>query len=987
MTETCSDLVSFVDGELDAEHAEAFRAHLRTCDACQTGLVEAMQLSARLSTLEPAPEHTTASEPRLTDAIVDRPHHTAPTPWWGRRLLLWGGGMLAPAALVTYLLMTHTAPPDTAPPDTFADLKTRPYEVRFALAGAAAYRGIAEANLGSDGPTGERISYAALDRLDKRGDKHALAIGRAWNHEKLGDVAQQLAELPQTPPVRSDHAAIELVTTKNENIEPVLAELEALRGDPDVAVARAARWNYAFALSRLGLRLSAAKAFREIADEHEPGWSEEALKRAESQDKAARDVKQPWDRAQQAGQAMTTGGALVPIDLVEKFPGMMRAHFYNAVRTASDRDRVLALGAIADALDRVAGQTVLRGYVRRVAAFDFRRRAPLARAYAQVLAGEALDARVRAELTTDHPSPDVADIVIGAMVQLDVAADHLEAFRELTRQIADPWFEILRAQTEADIDRRNGDWFGAETQLRNAQKQCGPAIHYRCLYLADDLGHLYQDLHRIPDALRVLQDGLRIARSSGEWGRYLALLLRTADAERFNSSIATARAYANELVLMAPSFRRYTAVALSILAEIAIHNLDGRAARGLLEQALHDAEPTLAHANDLADIARLDPQPGDLGRLQDWLTSLRQGEKLTHAERIYTHEIEGRLLVDSDRAAGTAALERAIAAADAARNDPVAQEARDSAYAILGFDAARQGQHDRVLSLMAAQFGLPAPGPCTVAMLAEYERVAVAVRGSDGQDRGTYWRRRKTDDPVAVPADLTRGLAACAHVGVMAQPTLQGTPGILPDALAWGYLGEARGRRAAAGKPPGEPRAVIVADVNPPSDLQLDPLSPWPSNAMPSATRLSGDGATPARVLSEIRTATEIHFHTHAIVDSALSDASHLVLSPDANGNYALTAEALRHVALANPVVVLAACHSAKGARMQHKSWSLPQAFLSAGARAVFASASNIPDRETVPFYLRVLDRVRSGAAPASVLRDERLANPSSWIASVIIFE
>ena len=216
---------------------------------------------------------------------------------------------------------------------------------------------------------------------------------------------------------------------------------------------------------------------------------------------------------------------------------------------------MLALGAIADALDRVAGQTVLRGYVRRVAAFDFRRRAPLARAYAQVLAGEALDARVRAELTTDHPSPDVADIVIGAMVQLDVAADHLEAFRELTRQIADPWFEILRAQTEADIDRRNGDWFGAETQLRNAQKQCGPAIHYRCLYLADDLGHLYQDLHRIPDALRVLQDGLRIARSSGEWGRYLALLLRTADAERFNSSIATARAYANELVLMAPSFR------------------------------------------------------------------------------------------------------------------------------------------------------------------------------------------------------------------------------------------------------------------------------------------------------------------------------------------------------------------------------------------------------------------------------------------------
>lgn len=49
----CNDLVAFTDGELDAERAAAFRVHLASCEACQAGLVEAMQLSARLSELTP----------------------------------------------------------------------------------------------------------------------------------------------------------------------------------------------------------------------------------------------------------------------------------------------------------------------------------------------------------------------------------------------------------------------------------------------------------------------------------------------------------------------------------------------------------------------------------------------------------------------------------------------------------------------------------------------------------------------------------------------------------------------------------------------------------------------------------------------------------------------------------------------------------------------------------------------------------------------
>lgn len=60
----CNDLVAFVDGELDAEHATAFRVHLRCCDACQSKMIEAIELSARLSSMSATDGEFSAS---LTD--------------------------------------------------------------------------------------------------------------------------------------------------------------------------------------------------------------------------------------------------------------------------------------------------------------------------------------------------------------------------------------------------------------------------------------------------------------------------------------------------------------------------------------------------------------------------------------------------------------------------------------------------------------------------------------------------------------------------------------------------------------------------------------------------------------------------------------------------------------------------------------------------------------------------------------------------------
>lgn len=47
------DLISFADGELERDAAQAFRQHLRYCERCQVGLVEAITLSARLADLAP----------------------------------------------------------------------------------------------------------------------------------------------------------------------------------------------------------------------------------------------------------------------------------------------------------------------------------------------------------------------------------------------------------------------------------------------------------------------------------------------------------------------------------------------------------------------------------------------------------------------------------------------------------------------------------------------------------------------------------------------------------------------------------------------------------------------------------------------------------------------------------------------------------------------------------------------------------------------
>jgi len=1001
MTAPCQDLVSFADGELEPERAEAFRAHLAGCAACRAALLEAMQLGARLGALPPPPRSLRlAPEPAATPVesrVAPAPARRSRPRW--RLLAPWGGGLgaaaLAAAVLVWLIPRSPHEPPASNP---FAEATTRPHDIRLAYSDAAAYRPIRDELRGAPGSAGPTISFAALHALQDKGDRYGLAIAQAWNGGNPAPLVEQLRALAPTPAIRSDRAALEMLTRTNDNLEAVLAEIEALRGIDDRSAARAARWNYALLLSRLDLPLSAAKAFREIAEDHEPGWAEEALRRAAPEESRARAARTRWDRATAAGEALVTAGAAVPAELIAGVPGLVRAYLYDAVRTAPSRERVLALAPVAVELDRLNSQSTLQAYVTRVASLDFHRRAKLASAYAQLRHPVQPTAAVAAELTSPSPSADTVDIVMGAMASLRVIPDHLEAYRRMANQTGDPWFALLLAEAEATADQRRSDWLGAEARLRGTQALCrDAAVAYRCLAIAYQLGTLYQTLHRISESVTVVHDALGAARTTGDWGRHFKLLFLLADVERFDTSTAMSRAYAGEVLLMDPKPCGLGNPAHTVLAGNAIADLDGRAARRELELSVGCTPADLSAASDLAEIGRLDPQPGDLAKLQGWLSTLRATEAQTPADRVLADAIEGRLLIERDRAAGTTLLERAAEAAGALPPDATAERARTGAFSALVFDAARHADHARVMALVAQELGLALPGSCAVSMVAEDERAIIVVRGADGRDHAAYEAaRRPSSPPLTVSDEAARQLDGCTHVQVMAQAGLQGQPRVLPARLPWSYATGAHRGGSPAPRPSSAPNTLpntlIVANVMPPAFLRLPPLVPHAPDPAASTLTLSGVEANPQRVLAAMAGAGEIQFHTHALVDLGISNASHLVLSPGLDGGYALTAEAIRHVELrARPMIVLAACYSAQGARYQHAPWSLPHAFLAAGARAVLAAGTSIPDAAAGAFFARVLERVRAGADPAVALRDEQLAalasNPSSWVADVMLFE
>ncbi|MCP3100992.1 CHAT domain-containing protein [Myxococcus sp. K15C18031901] len=978
---------AFADGELSADEAAAFRAHLGTCAACQEELDDILQLQALGAGLA----RQEAAAPVAPVAPVARTAAAAPErafrPAWSRRRTWVAAAALSGSLAAVFAVVALR--PGTAGVETvaFALAPTRSLEARLSWAGASAHRPYGVLRSGDERPR-ERVSLQALAKLEEAGDLQGLGVGHLLRGERE-QAADYLQRVPASPDVDSDRAVVAM--TKGE-LEVALTLLDGVLGQAPRHPQ--ALWNRALVLRELGLEASAAEAFDAVAALQEPGWADEARERAGALRRQLDGRRDLWDTAQRAGRALALEGTPMSEDVARAVPGTARNWFNIAVWAATSADQVSALLPLARVLDAHYGGDTLERYARAVAGRDFQRRAPLAARFREVLQGSfdasGLDALVRELSGTEHQ-----DVLLGVLPLAGGLPKHLDAYERAAGALGDAWLTLNAEREHALAEYGRGDLAGAEARLLRAISTCGGArADYRCGQLEHLLAHIYKDEHRLLEAREHALAGLQWARQTQEWTLQADLLLVLGDLARFRNAFALTRAYLGEQALRDRGCAASRHVHES-LASLRVFALQPGEARAELDQAPTCEVPLFLNgAFVLADLARLDPKPGDVERVRDGLRKLDAAGWLRPGEKVMATHIEGRAVIQTDRASGRALLRQAIT--DGARlgaADPVAAKARAYSYSSLILDAGAQGDWAGALALFSEETGVAEPSRCALGIEVHDERTVVAARGPAGELLGHHDASRRSPDfdvTTLVPASLAASLRPCEHVEVLARYPVHGQAGLLPPDVAWSYDTGPRKSAPAVSAP----RPLVVYDVDAPASLNLPRLRSWELSGGPSARRveLTGPAATPSRLLAELAEATEVEIHAHGLVNLGVSDASLLVMAPEAGGRYALTAGEVRRQKLKGaPVVLLGACQAARAAPYLHAPWSLPVAFAEAGARAVIASPIDIPDAEAGPFFARVMERLRAGATASTALRDERMrvlsARPDSWVKTVVVFE
>ncbi|MBZ4414973.1 CHAT domain-containing protein [Myxococcus sp. RHSTA-1-4] len=975
MASPCENVELFVDGELAPEDAESFRQHLPDCMRCQREVADLMQL--RLLSRRHA-EFAEAEPPR------------APVPLFRRRPFMLGVAALAAALLV--MVGVRLLRPSAPSHDVWlAQRPQRLLEARLGHPGADIHRPLAAKMMGGGGPL-EDLPFDALAWLERE-DAHGLAAAFLVRDDPgLADQAlRKLEKLRRSPELDNDRAVALLLKGRPDEALRLLDAV--LREHPRHAQAL---WNRALALRELGLSLMAARTFSEVTALREPGWSEEARQKAEALRRTTFERRDRWMAAFQSGLALLEAPPAILPEGFSQLP-IARLFFYNAIRAAPNRERVLELLPLARELDARAGNGVLEGYVRRVAEADFSRRAPLARHYAAHVREhpprEEQERIIKALLQSRED-----DILLGSLATWDASTRHLELYTAKAAATGDLWFQLHAAQERAKAELAAGDTERAIRTLLDARKLC-PArgMEYRCLFLERDLSHLYNQRYMAEAALAHAKKGWSDARAANEWNLEGDLLWMLSQVSRIVNDASLTRAYLGEYLERGRGNPVDEHRVHQHLASMAFQELRVDEARREMDAALATGLPlTSAGALVLADISRLKRAPGDEAHLKRALDAARPS--LSAGGRAVATHILGRFYIEQDAGRGRDLLWRAIQEAEVPglEEDSLARRARAYSYTSLLHDAGRRGDFKEALELFSRERGLKPPGQCLLAISADSERTLLLALSPSGELLGHFDESRRHPLPErldgVVPEKLLAVLRGCSRVEVLARPPLHGRAGLLPPELAWSYLTRTT--------PPPAQRTgpavhLVVSDVA----VELSPDSPlkrlnaWTPGFGPDEQRvtLSGTEATPHRVLAAMKDATEIDLVTHGII-SGHANTSFLLLAPGPEGAE-LRVPQVRGASLRGaPFVVLAACHAAHTAYSFDSPFSLPVSFIEAGARGVLAATVEIPDLEAESFFNAVRERIRSGAPPAIALRDERVRwlgqkQGAAWLESVLLFE
>ncbi len=973
MIPICDRLHLFFDAELSAEEAEEIRVHLADCPRCQQELHEVMQLDDVMGRFAPPPLHLPRASPlsgrRLWYVVAALAAVSAAS----AAFLTWCGGTQGKVVVV-------------------AVAATRVIEGRLSYAGADRYRPY---DVARGGPAEvERVPAKMMAALEEAGNRRGLVAGNVLQGNRK--MAETLLDRDSpTPDDDSDRALLALLDGQPRRAL-VLAD-RALAVTPRHPQAL---WNRALALRDLGLWLVAAQAFDDVARLGERGWTREALQRSFDLRLAVSVGAARYAQVQAHGVHMAQTGEPLPVADIRDQPGLARRLFYDAVRAAPSPQRVEALRPVAEELDRIFGGRHLAQLIDQTAAADFSRREPLAAAYARRVAGEKLAPAALAVYAGAAFRAGQGDIAIGAVLPVEtdpMPARFVPEYVAFAKASADPWLRFLGIEQDARARIDGSKWVDAADELLDGLEACGKEkLAYRCALLRFHLGRLYHATYRMAEAGKRFDEVWDYARRSNEWKLGLTAINWLAESaamgeDEDRAPVVLARAYLEERLARDFGNCAVEAYVHRTLAMLLLNRSQRADARRELDQALAarqrcgDSKPNLR-------LATVGSQLASPGRETDqWrreIAELRREASDDPGQVAYLDHIEGRLMARTDAAAGEALLRRAIAGASEHPESEAARRARSYSYAVLVMEATRASQPERILQLVAEELGVAPPPRCVVAVAAA-EGSAVVARGADGVLHASLEpvsADADFDTSRLVPADIRAALAGCEVVDVLALPPVRGRPDLLPPEIAWRY-GVPRGTASAAQQ---RAHRVVVADVAVPQFLRLPPLPPFGGQPMPSVF-LSGTGATLERFFAETRNATEIEIHAHGIAGSD-EDTSYIPLAPGPDGAFELTAARIReHPLRGSPLVILAACRAGATPNYSHDTWTLPSAFLRAGASAVLASPEPIPDGQATRFFDAVRTRIAGGAAPAVALRDERTkwrkAGGGDWVSRVLVFE
>lgn len=981
-------LQAFFDGELGTAEAEGFRLHLGQCEQCQRGLNDLMQLEAV-----------------ALDAkdVLPLPLAAAPARSWRRFWPLIGLATAAGLASIAFVQRGAAGLAKLEGP--------RRIEARVGWAPGDEYRPY---DTMRGGAVASSVPLATLAALESRGDQQALAGALLLG----GDAARArtlLEALPANQPgVLADLAAVALVQGRPEDA----LELAQRAIDLEPKHARAL-WNRALASRELGLTAVAAKGFAEAAALAEPGWSAEAAERQRALAETSKAAIEKFQRVLDAAGQMALDQRPMPAELVTAAPTVARHYLAYALRIATSAEQVNGLKPVATQLDALFGEgSRALASVERAAQQKPEARATLARGFRALVvdylrsmktwgmapqvpeAERGFTGEEAERFTALVTKEGSADDLVLALPTLQLLPERLEVFAHAAEQLGDPWVVFAATTERAKHAAELGDGAAAEQLLAEVIEKAPKVAPLRAMQAREELIWQLLSQHRAAEAQLQAFAALPLARGQGELNAESRVLSMLGDAARLRINWGLARAALEERALTLRTCESKIYLEEST-ATMHLYTLDAAAMRRALQRAATCGDPlSTVGLLAYADLSRLSGLPADRAGFAEALQRSRASGALSPSDLVLAMHAEGRLLIDVDPVAGEAKLREAMKAARSnAEGDAVSTKVIPYGFGLLRSAAGKQRDFEKMFALTSEELGRPLPAGCALVVDVEDDRVAVAVRDAKGDVSGEFVRA-PTDRPhldwlsseeisAVVKPVVKRGAASCADqsMGVYTGMPLNGRSGWLPDDLAWSFASGFAPRAVQPG-----PR-LVVSDVGAPPELKLPRLAARTRDAAGLAIdrSLTGAEATPDRVIAAMRDAAYIELDAHGLVNPASEDAAMVVLARGPTG-YALTASTVKTLQLQkSPVVLLGACRAATVAPYLHEQWSLPHAFLEAGARAVVASPEDLPDADAREFFANLARRIARGENVSVALRDERVKwlkqGRAKWVREVLVFE